>query len=158
MKKVLITDGRSIAALAAVRSLGAKNFYVTCGDSFRNNYSFYSKYVRKKIVYRDPETDPDGFIEDIEREIHDGSYDLLVPIRDASVLVLSQYRERIEKKSKVFLASDDALRAGRDKARTMEIAEICNVPIPETYTYIRREVFLAEAYRWTHADSWEARP
>lgn len=33
-----------------------------------------------------------------------------------------------------------------------------SVPISETYTYIRRVVFLSEAYRQIHADAWEERP
>jgi soluble lytic murein transglycosylase len=29
-----------------------------------------------------------------------------------------------------------------------------SIPIPETYTYVRRVVFLADAYRLVHADAW----
>ncbi|MCU0305609.1 MAG: lytic transglycosylase domain-containing protein [Thermoanaerobaculales bacterium] len=33
-----------------------------------------------------------------------------------------------------------------------------SLPIPETYTYVRRVVFLAEAYRQVHADAWKEGP
>lgn len=33
-----------------------------------------------------------------------------------------------------------------------------SVPIPETYTYIRRVVFLSDAYRQIHARAWEEKP
>ncbi len=33
-----------------------------------------------------------------------------------------------------------------------------SIPIPETYTYVRRVVFLSEAYREIHADSWSTTP
>jgi soluble lytic murein transglycosylase-like protein len=29
-----------------------------------------------------------------------------------------------------------------------------SIPIPETYTYVRRVIFLADAYRRVHADAW----
>jgi len=33
-----------------------------------------------------------------------------------------------------------------------------SVPIPETYTYIRRVVFLSDAYRQIHASAWKEKP
>ena len=33
-----------------------------------------------------------------------------------------------------------------------------SVPIPETYTYVRRVVFLSDAYRQIHADTWSSTP
>jgi soluble lytic murein transglycosylase-like protein len=33
-----------------------------------------------------------------------------------------------------------------------------SLPIPETYTYVRRVVFLAEAYRQVYADAWKETP
>jgi soluble lytic murein transglycosylase len=33
-----------------------------------------------------------------------------------------------------------------------------SVPIPETYTYIRRVSYLAEAYRLVYADQWGGTP
>jgi soluble lytic murein transglycosylase-like protein len=33
-----------------------------------------------------------------------------------------------------------------------------SIPIPETYTYVRRVVFLADAYRQVHADVWKETP
>jgi soluble lytic murein transglycosylase-like protein len=33
-----------------------------------------------------------------------------------------------------------------------------SVPIPETYSYIRRVVFLSDAYRQIHAHAWEEDP
>ena len=33
-----------------------------------------------------------------------------------------------------------------------------SVPIPETYTYVRRVVFLSDAYRQVHADTWSSTP
>jgi soluble lytic murein transglycosylase len=32
------------------------------------------------------------------------------------------------------------------------------VPVPETYNYIRRVVYLAEAYRLVYADEWRSTP
>jgi soluble lytic murein transglycosylase-like protein len=33
-----------------------------------------------------------------------------------------------------------------------------SIPIPETYNYVRRVEFLAEAYREIHADAWRTTP
>ena len=57
--KVLVTDGRSLAALAVVRSLGSKGDEIHCGESFKHNLSSYSKHVEKRVSYLDPEEDPE---------------------------------------------------------------------------------------------------
>ncbi len=33
-----------------------------------------------------------------------------------------------------------------------------SIPIPETYNYVRRVVFLSDAYRQIHADAWRTTP
>ena len=46
MAKVLVTDGRSRASLAIVRSLGEKGIKVVSGEAFSCS-SFYSKYSER---------------------------------------------------------------------------------------------------------------
>ena len=83
MKKILITDGRSLAALAIARSLGEKGFEVHLRErSLYYNITFFSKYVKRKIVYPSPEQDPDRFIDEMLSKVQEEKYDFIIPVRD----------------------------------------------------------------------------
>ena len=133
MNGALIIDGRSIASLAAVRSLGSRGIFVASGESFRHNYSFYSKYARRKIVYGEPSLDPAAFVQDVMKEIATGQYASILSFRDETNLILSQYRSEMQKWLDLCLPETEALLVGRDKGRTIRAAIAAGVPVPNTY-------------------------
>ncbi len=133
MTQVFVTDGRSIAALAASRSLGARGLSVTCGESFRYNYTFLSRYVQRTVIYADPDDYPDQFLEDLSRELARGTYQTIMPIRDNAALLLAKHREQFEKHVGFCLPDYETLLVGRDKGKTAKAALRHNVPIPRTF-------------------------
>jgi len=133
MAQVFVTDGRSIAALAAVRSLGAQGLSVTCGESFKYNYASYSRHAQKSITYADPDDKPDQFLEDLDRELARGTYQAIIPIRDSAPLLLAKHRGQFERHTGFCLPDYETLLIGRDKGKTAKAAIKYNIPIPRTF-------------------------
>ncbi|RQG96177.1 carboxylate--amine ligase [Natrarchaeobius oligotrophus] len=129
----LVTDGRSLAALAIIRSLSRKGYTIHCGESFKHNLSSYSKYVDGRVKYPDPEDDPDGFVEYLHAGCEQEGYDLVVPVRDHTTILLSKYRETLSEVTNVFVAPYDVLDPLMDKGETVKIAQRADVPTPDTW-------------------------
>lgn len=133
MKKILVTDGRSLAALAIIRSFGEKGFEVHCGDDFKSNLSSYSRYVKKKFVYPSPALYPSKFVEYLLGLVKNEKYDMIFPVRDDITLILSKYKNEFQKYTNLCLAEYDLIRKFRDKGDTIKIALSSGVPVPRTY-------------------------
>lgn len=133
MSRVLITDGISKASLACVRSLGAKNISVTSGSDKWLNCTFFSKYVDSRLKYPSPEKSSDLFINTIYEHLQKKNYDVIMPIRDDTTIILSKFKEKFEKFVKLPVADFETIMLCRDKAETLKIAIEYNIPIPDTY-------------------------
>lgn len=131
--KVLVLDGRSLASLAIVRSLGSKGLEVHCGESFKTNLTSYSKYVKKRVIYPSPKDEPEDFIHEILKIIQNENYDLVLPVRDDTTLLLSKYKKEINEHTKVYLADYEKIKTFNDKGETIKIAREAGVPVPKTY-------------------------
>lgn len=133
MTEVLVTDGRSRASLAVVRSLGEKNINITSGESFRYCSSFYSKYTKKRILYPNPDLDIDPFKDFLLEYVSKKDVEMIIPIRDSTTLTLARYRRDFEKHTLIPTPDYDKFIIGRDKSKTMELAEKLEIPHPKTF-------------------------
>ncbi|MDL0125111.1 ATP-grasp domain-containing protein [Halobacterium salinarum] len=131
--KVLVTDGRSLATLAAVRSLGKCGHTIHCGESFKHNLSSYSKYADTRVVYPDPEENPREFINHLISLSERESYDLIIPVRDAATLAISCHKDVLEEHTNVVISDHDTLSPFMDKGETVRIAQQAGVPVPDTW-------------------------
>lgn len=132
MGSVFVTDGRSRASLAIVRSLGKQGIKVIAGESMPICSTFYSKYVQKKVIYPDPDRYPDQFADFMYDFVQNNDLDMIMPVRDSTTLTLSKYKQRFSPYVKIPLADYDTLTIGRDKAQTIRLAEELNIPHPKT--------------------------
>ena len=132
MNKVLVTDGRSRASLAIVRSLGKRGIKVTSGEAFVCS-SFYSKYADKKLVYPPPDKQPESFLKKIIETIKNDMYDVIIPVRDDANLILSKHKKELSRFTRIPIADYNTLMKGRDKAQTLKIAMDNDIPCPQTY-------------------------
>ena len=132
-ERVFVADGRSNAALAAARSLGAKGLAVTCGESYKNNPAFFSRHVRRTVVYADPENDPEQFLSDLEAELSMGGYQTVIPSRDITAELLIRHRRQLERYVGLCMPDHEAFSIARDKGRAAETARGLGIPVPETY-------------------------
>jgi predicted ATP-grasp superfamily ATP-dependent carboligase len=148
--RVLITDAGRGAAIAAIRSLGRRGFYVIAADAERLSPGLYSKHVSARLRYPPPRTDPDGAVAALLRAARDHRVDLLVPATEETVLLLSDARERFAGVTALALPERDAYARTRDKLATLELAREAGVPVPETIlvTNAREALAAAPALGW----------
>lgn len=132
MKKVIVTDGRSRASLAIVRSLGKKNISVTCGEA-HDSPAFYSKYSSRKLIYPYPDKCPEAFLDSLLGEVRLDSYDTIIPVRDDVTLLLSKNKSLFEEYLDIVVSDYDSLLIGRDKSKTIKFAIENGVPCPKSY-------------------------
>lgn len=143
--KILVTDGRSLATLAIARSFGEKGFEVQCGEEFRLNITSFSKYVSKTWVYPSPDSQPEAFIEMIKKIAEKEHFDMIIPIRDVTTLLLARHADELSKITTTYLADYDTIRLLQDKGETLKAARECNIPFPGTF--FPEETEIAEIIR-----------
>ncbi len=130
--RVIITDGQSIAALAAARSLGSQGIRIDCGETSFLCPTFMSRHVRRRFLYPAAEDDPNAFVERVRKQVQASHYDAVIPIRDATSLALSMNRDRIEPFARVLATDHSILMRGRDKQLTLQAARRAGIPHPRT--------------------------
>ena len=130
--RVLVTDAQSRIGLAIIRSLGRKGVKVTAADSHIISKGFFSRYCSRRLLYPDPSSHPEAYLDVIIRELERGSYDVVIPVDDYSLAPLSKNKEEVEKHARFPFLDYDKLKGGRDKALTIIQAKKCGIKVPET--------------------------
>ena len=129
---VLITDGQSRQALAAVRSLGRSGFTVICGESTRFATSFASKHVDERIVYPSADYEPKAFVSFMEKYIIDHNIDILLPAGNRSTQEVLKHRDIFEPYVTVPFGAREQFDNLDRKDELAELAETIGVAHPKT--------------------------
>lgn len=133
MSKVLVTDGRAPAALAISRSLGRRGIEVHCGEAFKYNLSSFSRHVTRRVRYPSPDDEPEAFIDRLTEIVRAGEYEMVLPVRDATTLLVAEHQERLSRWTNLYLAPHETIAALSDKGETIKLARTVGVPVPKTY-------------------------
>jgi predicted ATP-grasp superfamily ATP-dependent carboligase len=133
--KVLILDGMWNKTLAAVRSLGRRGFHVTVGERTRLASALFSRYCAKRLIYSSPEERPGAFLDDLEKELSCGCYDVVFPMEWTTQILLTdpENRRRLERYAKIPFAESTLAQSVNDKAQLLRYAKDHGTDIPETY-------------------------
>ncbi|NIB99997.1 ATP-grasp domain-containing protein [Halobacterium sp. R2-5] len=132
MGSTLVLDANARHGVVAIRSLGARGVDVTAGSASRWSAGGFSRHVDRHVVFPSPENDPSGFVRDVEAEVRARDYDMLLPISEATVEVVSEHRDRFEPATTLPFPPEEQLAVGVNKRRTVEAAREHDVPHPET--------------------------
>lgn len=133
MGEVLVTDGNQRSTLALTRALGRQGIKVTVGAEEFPCLSSQSKFCSRTQVYRAPLSDPDGFAEDIFRELQSRNYDLLIPMADLTAFLVSQTKKKLSSSTRIPLPEIEIFEKASDKAEVLRLAQENGIPIPRTY-------------------------
>lgn len=133
MANVFVPDGRSVASVGIVRSLGEKGIDVTLGNERRVSAAAFSKYVKNNIVYPSPEKNPELFTYEMYSLIKKEKYDVVMPVRDSTTILFSKMKDQLSKYTKLPIPDYLTLMRGRNKAETVKAALDSGVPCPSTY-------------------------
>ena len=133
MSSIFVTDASKRESLAIVRSLAKKGIEVTAGEDSRICCSFFSKYVKNRVIYPNPDKNPFLFIQNIYELVKKRKYDVVFPVDDPTTILFSKYKDKLSKYTKVPVASYGTIMKGRDKMQTIKIAMENDIPCPQTY-------------------------
>jgi predicted ATP-grasp superfamily ATP-dependent carboligase len=130
--RVLVTDVGRGSAISIIRSLGRRGAHVIAADSNTRSPGFFSRHVAARVVHPSTRDDPNGAIERIVDATRRHRIDLVVPVGEDFVMLLSQERGRFTDRTKLALPEREALAAARDKQATVELARRLGIPVPRT--------------------------
>jgi predicted ATP-grasp superfamily ATP-dependent carboligase len=131
--RALVTDGRSLAALAIVRSLGSAGIDVHVGEEFRGSLASFSRHATRSHRYPSAEERPRAFVQRLRSLIAAEGFDVVIPTRDATTLRIAERREELGREIDLCVADPKTIDRLGDKGRCMKLAADHGVPIPRTY-------------------------
>ena len=86
-------------------------------DSEGRSPGFYSRYASARLRYPSPRTDPEGAVEALLDAARERRVDLIVPVTEEMVLLLSEARDRFIGVSALALPDQRRVRADAGQAR-----------------------------------------
>jgi predicted ATP-grasp superfamily ATP-dependent carboligase len=137
---VLVTDGEQRSALAVVRSLGRAGYRVVVCSSGGRSLAGGSRFTAREVAVADPLTAPATFVDQVEHITRENDVDTILPISEASALVLLASRERF--RSTVLGPSLAAFRAACDKSHVVELARSLGIRVPQQHIADDREALM----------------
>jgi cation diffusion facilitator CzcD-associated flavoprotein CzcO/predicted ATP-grasp superfamily ATP-dependent carboligase len=122
--RILVTDGETRAVVAVARGLAADGFDVTVAATApaRSAPAQLSRSVGEPLVVSDPLTEPEPFLDALERAVSGGRYDALIPGTDASLLRVSSGRARLEPYVRLGLPAHELVQRNLDKSALVAAA------------------------------------
>lgn len=130
-KSIFICDGRSRSSLPIIRTFGEKKFKVVIGESFKC-FSFMSKYVDEKVIYPDPEKNPEEFYNFIKKYLSENKIDLFIPVRDETTYISSVNKKELSKITNLIVPDKIKFEICRDKSKTIKFIRNLKIPHPKT--------------------------
>ena len=130
--RILITDGDERSALAAARSLVAAGYHVHAAAPGRLSLAGVSRRVTPRAIEADPLADPQGYARAVARLVRELAIDVLLPVTDASVEALLEYRDELPPRVELPLPNLRVYRQASDKAAMLELARAAGLAVPPT--------------------------
>ena len=118
--------------LGVIRALGKMGvpIYVFYYEPF--DFGYLSKFVNKKIFAHHPEKSEQQFIELLMENAPKSERCLLIPVDDATVLIVSKHKSLLENYYLVACPEFEITTKFINKQNTYELAKKIGVPIPKT--------------------------
>jgi predicted ATP-grasp superfamily ATP-dependent carboligase len=92
----------------------------------------WSRSCAERVRLPDPRENVHGFIDGLDELLRSRSYDVLIPGSEASLLAVSEHRERLESSTRLGLPSREAVRRSVDKRRLLEVADLAGLAAPHS--------------------------
>ena len=131
--KVLVTDGDQRPSLAVTRSLGKRGIEVLVGEEKKDSLASYSKYCSGRVVYPSPYNNPEGFNQFLMEFVRQARIDMVVPITDVAMHLVSQYKKDLQNFTKLPIPEFEAFDFASNKSSLLKYAREQGIPIPNTY-------------------------
>lgn len=130
---VLVMDGEQRSSLAVVRSLGSRGIEVHVVAASEESLAGTSRFASACIVAPSPARSPLQFQQWFKELAGQGAYEMLLPMTDASVNLVTRATGLDATDSRIPLPSHRVCMTIQDKGTVMRVAQQVGVPIPATW-------------------------
>jgi predicted ATP-grasp superfamily ATP-dependent carboligase len=120
--RVVVTDVEERAALAACRGLASAGYRVCAVARHRPAAGHWSRMCAERVVAPDPRKNVEAFVDTVAEALRRDRCSLLVPGSDASLVAVSERRDRLGRSAVLGLPSREAVRRSGDKLLLLEVA------------------------------------
>jgi predicted ATP-grasp superfamily ATP-dependent carboligase len=127
---VVVTDAEERAALGACRGLTSAGYRVCAISRLRPAATHWSRACAERIRLPDPRESVHDFVDRLDELLRSGRYDAVIPGSDASLIAISEHRERLEHSTRLGLPSREAVRRSVDKLVLLEAAAAVGLAPP----------------------------
>lgn len=128
----IVTTAASAKALIVTRSLGRKGIKVITADHRKYALASLSKYSNSFFLYPSPRTNPEGFIDTLEKYARVNQPEVLIPTHSEDTYIIAKHKARLSRYMKLPVHDYETIMEVNDKGRITEIAEKLGVPVPRT--------------------------
>jgi predicted ATP-grasp superfamily ATP-dependent carboligase len=133
--RILVLDGDQNQAVACVRSLALGGHTVFAGESRPWSKASWSRFSAGSCQYASPQLRPSQFLDDLLAECQKERGTLVLPMTEASTLVISAHRDRFAAaNARLVLPSHADLLRAVDKRLTTDLAQSLGMVVPKTAT------------------------
>jgi len=130
---VLLLGADENESLPVLTSLHRQGVPVTAAAPRRLSMGLFSRYPKARLICPNPNTDPERFIDWVEKTVKGGSYPVTLVCGETATWLLANARERLEPHTRIPIVDVSRFYLCRDKSKTMKEAERLGVSIPKTY-------------------------
>jgi predicted ATP-grasp superfamily ATP-dependent carboligase len=125
-----VTDAEERAALAACRGLTSAGYRVCVVAHRRPAATHWSRSCAERVMLPDPRQSVHGFVDALDDLLRGRRYSALIPGSEASLLAVSEHRERLERSTRLGLPSREAVRRSVDKLELSAAAHAAGLSSP----------------------------
>jgi protein-tyrosine-phosphatase/predicted ATP-grasp superfamily ATP-dependent carboligase len=132
--RILITDGQTLSALGAARSLGRAGHRVTLAwpEGCPPPPAGRSRSVADTRIYPDPWNDQAAFMDWLNEGLIERRWDVLLPVGEAAMLSAGLLRRRLPDSTLFALAPEATLRYTLSRYQSTRLAQQLGLHVPRT--------------------------
>lgn len=130
--KILLLDGHTVQVLPVSKALRKKDYNVTILCEEKLSFGWASRYPHKKLLCPSASNEQDKYLKFLENFLQQNKFDVMIPLFNDTAELMSEYKDRFSKFTKVAIPNYDIFLKGHDKNLTMGIAKKVNVAHPKT--------------------------
>jgi predicted ATP-grasp superfamily ATP-dependent carboligase len=128
--RILVTDGNTRSALAAVRSLGRRGHEVIVAATSQPSLAGASRHASGLATYPDPIANTQSFMPAIAQIVRERNIDVLMPMTEISTLLVTGERDLLPPGCRLPFPSVEVVDRAADKAYVLALADSLGIPIP----------------------------
>jgi predicted ATP-grasp superfamily ATP-dependent carboligase len=130
--RILVTDGNTRSALAAVRSLGRQGHEVVVAATSPASLAGASRHAAARATYPDPMADAGAFMPAIAGIVREQNIEVLMPMTEISTLLVTGERHLLPSECRLPFPAVEIVDRAANKADVLALADSLGIPTPRT--------------------------